>query len=286
MTDLARKKNLETSNIKVNEDQEYIEIFLNYLKNEYDYDSVSLYTFQSPFESCQLNILDDAINSISNMANSFDKYKKLILEYFDTIKIVKLTRIYEFHEDSYYLIISTQCNVNEYTINLSSRFNDFGILNFKNVDDEKFIYSFEDFMIYLNFKINRVSKLCQFESVFIANSKINNKPPFLIYNHKTNFHLPVCYNRKAQIIVKSTKINEIETLLDLTLNLNKTVIKHCSCIINSADLNIQTLIERFIFPLNESIILLNEWNIYPQLTYDFMNVDYSNFWDLKMMVQI
>lgn len=286
MTDLARKRNLAISNIEFNKEQEYIEIFLNHLKNEYDYDSVSLYTFQSPFENYQLNVLDDAIYSISHMADRLDKYKNLILDYFDTIKIVKLTRIYESHEESYYLIISTQCTANEYIINLSARFNDFGILNFEHINDEKMIYYFEDFMLYLNFKINRVSKLCQFESVLAVNSKINNNPPFLIYNHKLKYNLPACYNRKAQIMVKSTKINEIETLLDLTLNLNKTVIKHCSFTINNEDLNIYTLIERFIFPLNESITLLAEWNICPQLTYDFMKVDYSNFWDIKMMVQI
>lgn len=286
MIDLARQKNLENSNMKFNEDQEYIEIFLNHLKNKYDYDSVSLYTFQSPFESYQLNVLDDAINSISRISNRFDQYKKIILNYFDTIKIVKLTRIYEFHEDSYYLIISTHCTVNEYTINLSSRFNDFGILNFEHINDDRMMYAFEDFMLSLSFKIDRVFKLGQFESVLVVNSKINNNPPFLIYEDKKKSNLPVCYNRKAQIMVKSTKINEIETLLNLTLNLNKTVIKHCSCIINSEDLNVYKLIERFIFPLNESIVLLAEWNICPQLTYDFMNVDYSNFWDIKMMVQI
>lgn len=290
MIDFARKKNLETTNIQLNEDQEYIKIFLNHLKNEYDYDSVSLYTFQSPFESYQLSVLDNAIQSIRRMSDQLDRYKKIILNYFDTIKIVKLTRLYESHEESYYLIISTQCTANEYTINLPARFNDFNILNFEQISDEKInnetMYSLDDFMVSLNFKISLDSKLGEFESVLIVNSKINNSPPFLIYDQEKRHHLPISFNRKAQIIVKIIKINEIETLLNLKLKVNKSVIKQCSLTINNKDLNINTLIEKFIFPLNEDIEILNSWNIIPQLTYDFMNVDYSSFWDVKMMVEI
>lgn len=282
MTDLARKKNLENSNINLNEEQTYIEIFLNHLKNEYDYDSVSLYTFQSPFDNYQLSVLDDAIQSIRHMSDQLEKYKKLILGYFDTVKIVKLTRMYEEHEESYYLIISTHFTTNEYNINLSAKFNNFNILNFEGINNESMIYHFEDFMTSLNFKINCVSKLGQFESVLMVNSIINNNN--LIYDKKK--YINISFNRKAQIIVKIIKINEIEILLSLELKVNKSVIKQCSLTINNKDLNIYRLIERFIFPLNEDIELLNSWNIKPQLTYDFMNEDYSSFWDIKMMLEI
>lgn len=64
------------------------------------------------------------------------------------------------------------------------------------------------------------------------------------------------------------------------------VLNYFDTIINIDEFNINKFVERFIFPLNEDVELLNSWNINPQLTYDFMNVDYSNFWDIKMMVQI
>lgn len=292
--DSSVKKNLSTVDILSTENKSYVDIFLNHLKTQYDYDSVSLYTFKAPFENYNFSILTDALNSIISVLlknptkEDIERRKEFLLNYFDTINIVKLTRSYELDEENLYLIISVHFNeANEFIISLPEKFNNLKIINHHNVinDPMKSCY-FDDYMSYLNFKIDVVSKSCILEESLIVKIKVADETPLLSYSYDSRSSIQTNYNRKAQLTISLIKINDLELLIGLKLKLNKITLKQYSGHININNFNINKVVERFIFPLNEDIELLNSWNINPQLTYDFMNVDYSNFWDIKMMVQI
>lgn len=147
-------------------------------------------------------------------------------------------------------------------------------------------YYFDDFMSYLNFKVDIVSKSCSLEYFLMVKMKTYDEQPLLRYSYDYTESSQTNYSRKAQLTVSLIRLNDLELLIDLKLKFNKIMLKQYLCHINIDEFNISKIVERFIFPLNENIELLNSWNIKPQLTYDFMNVDYSSFWDLKMMVQI
>lgn len=292
--DSSIKKNSSTIDILSTEYKKYIDVFLNYLKDQYDYDNVSLFTFNTPFENYNFSVLTDALNSILSVKlrnptkEDIERHKVFVLNYFDTISIVKLSRSYELDEENLYLIISFHFNeANEFIINLPEKFNNFKIINYHNViNDQMKSYYFEDHMSYLNFKIDVVSKSCILEESLIVKMKVANKTPLLSYSYDSRESIQTNYNRKAQLNINVIKINEFELLIELKLKLNKTILKEYSGHVNIDEFNINKVVERFVFPLNEGIELLNSWNIHPQLTYDFMNQDYSSFWDLKMMVQI
>jgi len=296
--DSSIKKNLSTVDILSTENKDYIDIFLNHLKTQYDYDNVSLFTFKTPFENYNFSVLNDALNSILSVKlrnetrimtkEDIELHKVFVLNYFDTISIVKLSRSYDLNEENLYLIISVHLNeANEFIISLPERFNNFKIINHHNVvNDQMKSYYFDDHMSYLNFKIDIVSKSCILEESLIVKIKVANETPLLSYSYDSRESIQTNYNRKAQLNISLIKINDIELLIDLKLKLNKITLKQYSAHMNIDEFNIKKVVERFIFPVNEGIELLNSWNINPQLTYDFMNVDYSNFWDIKMMVQI
>lgn len=125
-------------------------------------------------------------------------------------------------------------------------------------------------MSYLNFKIDVVSKSCVLEESLIVKMNVANETPLLIYNYDSRESIQTSYNRKAQLTISLIKINDIELLIDLKLKLNKIILKKYSGLINIDEFNINKFVERFIFPLNEDVELLNSWNINPQLTYDFI----------------
>lgn len=290
------KKNLSTTvDMLSTENKQYFDIFFNHLKAKYDYDNVSLFTFNAPFENYyNFSVLNDALNSILSVKlrnltkEDVERHKLVILNYFDTISIVKLTRSYELDEENLYLIISAHLNEEEeFIISLPEKFNNLKIINHNNViSDQMKSFHFDDYMSYLNFKIDIVSKSIILDESLIVKIKVADESPLLSYSYDSRESIQTNYNRKAQLTIGLIKINDLEILIDLKLKLNKITLKKYSGHMNIDEFNIIKVVERFFFPLNESIELLNSWHLHPQLTYDFMNVDYSSFWDLKMMVKI
>jgi hypothetical protein len=282
------------------------ENFMQYLKEFYDYDEVSLHTCEKNNKEYDLNIFDDALHFIclsvygDYMKDQYAHFKNKITNYFDVLKIVKLTHNYERHSVSHYLIIDSYFNKeNEYKIIIPHDCNALNLLKIKAMTIKPIDLPYEDFNMFFEFKEIKhklptfdVSNF-YFETVLDINLEVQTYPPILKGEETKShygFKLSIGdYTRKAQIIIRhypENVANEDNYILDIKLVLGDYLIKSETIkdIIFVNDLN--ETIAKFIFPLAEHVDFLNEQNLKPELTKEFMDQDFSDFWNLHLMSQI
>jgi hypothetical protein len=285
-----------------------IENFMKYLKYFYNYDEVALYTYEKHNKECELSVFDAALDFIvqSKYVNHLEdhrhNFKDSINNYFDVLRIVKLTHNYERNSVDHYLIIDIYCNKeNEYKILVPNAFNVISILDVNPIPMGLYELShYQDLNMFVEFKENNtvsedvfnVDNFC-FETVLEINFEINQSPPILKNEYSTQrngYGLTFSnYKRKAQFILKHYPVdlkNKTDYLLDMKIILAGKLVKHESISSKPVITGINNLIEKFIFPLAEDNESIKHLNLEPEFTAEFMAQDFTDFWDLKMMVKI
>lgn len=280
--------------------------FMNYLKDFYKYDEITLYTCEKNNKSYDLNVFEDALHFIclgiygDYMKDQYAHVKDRITNYFDILQIVKLTHNYERHSVSHYLIIDSYFNKdNEYKILIPHNCNALNLLTIKAMTIKPIDLPYDDFNMFFEFKEIKhnqptfnVSNF-HFETVLELNLEVQSYPPILkLEETKSHYGFKLSmghYTRKAQLILRhypETIDTEANYILDIKLILGDYLIKNETIkdIIFVNDLN--ETIAKFIFPLAAHVDFINEQNLKPELTKEFMDQDFSDFWNLHLMSEI
>lgn len=288
-----------------------IENFMKYLKNFCNYDEVTLYTYEKNDKEYESSIFDDALDFIGQSKyvdhsdNHIDRLKSNINNYFDVLRIVKLTQRYERNSVDHYLIIDIYCNKeNEYKIIMPTVFNVSNLINVNPIPNRLYELSrYKDISMFTEFKEKNtvstdsfigfnVDNYC-FENVLEINFEVNPSAPIL-QNESSTIHNGYGltfsnYKRKAQVILKHYPVdtnNKIDYLLDMKIIFGNKLIKH-DCISSAAIIvDVNKIIDKFIFPLVEDNESLKHLNLEPEFTFEFMSQDFTDFLNLKMMVTI
>ena len=284
------------------------ENFMLYLKEFYDYDVITLYSYDKNENGYNSIVFEEALHFICGTIygdytdEQYIKLKDNIQNYFDVLKIVKLTHNYERHSVSQYLIIDTYLNkLNEYKILIPTKFNvsSFLDINFLSPKYEKLPY--HDFNFFYEFNENNVESNSShfnvdnyyFSSVLEINMEVNRHPPKLNYNETQKVFssrlLNPTFTRKSQLIIthypKLLKGN-VDYLISISLRLGDIIIKSEIGKDTTIHDDIEKIINEFLFPLIEDMEILKELNLHPELTKEFMSQDFTDFLALKNMLQI
>lgn len=314
MTLTIKKKNLSSNLISFNDDllnptlSQTIENFMKYLKHFYNYDEVTLYTYEKQSKSFDSSIFESALEFIGQskyvdyLENHCLDFKSSVNDYFDVLRIVKLTQKYERNSVDHYLIIDIYSNKeNEYKILIPNVFNVSNLIDANPIPRGLYELShYQDLNMFVEFKENNivsedvfnVDNYC-FETVLEINFEINQSPPILQNEYSTQrngYGLTFSnYKRKAQVVLKHYPVatnNKIDYLLDMKIIFGNKIIKH-DCISSAfVIVDVNKIINKFIFPLAEDSESIKHLNLEPELTAEFMSQDFTDFWDLKMMVAI
>ena len=287
------------------------ENFMNYLKHFYNYDEITLYTYEQQNNRDDSIVFEDALNFITqnkyagNREEQYNSLKSNVNNYFDILRIVKLTQKYERNSVDHYLIIDTYFNKeNEYKILIPTDFNVLNIIGLNPIPDINYeLYKYEDINSFIEFKeFNNsstnnftqfnVNNYC-FETIVEINFEINQFPPIL-KNESTmiqgEYGLTLAnYNRKAQFILKHYPVDvkfKTDYLLDIKIIFDDQLIKY-ECVSSKHIINdINNIIDKFIFPLTEDSETIKYLNLEPEFTAEFMSQDFTDFLALKMMMRI
>jgi hypothetical protein len=288
-----------------------IENFMKYLKYFYNYDEVTLYTYEKNDKKYESSIFDDALDFIgqskyvSHLDNHIDSLKSSINNYFDVLRIVKLTQKYERNSVDHYLIIDVYSNKeNEYKILIPTVFNVSNLINVNPIPNRIYeLNQYKDIIMFIEFKEKKtvstdsfigfnVNNYC-FETVLEINFETNPSAPILQHEPSTihnGYGLTFAnYKRKAQFVLKHYPVvtnNKIDYLLDMKIIFGNKIIKHDCISSASVIVDINKIINKFIFPLAEDSESIKHLNLEPEFTAEFMSQDFTDFWDLKMMVAI
>lgn len=283
------KKNIEI-NVDSNIANSNIENLMIYLKETYKYDDVSVHNIIKENLAYNSIIFEDALNFICIChygvagIEEMRPLRKNLTDYFDSLTIIKLTHIYQYHSVSHYLVITHFFDKNNaHRILIFDKFNAYGLIDVKSVFSDV-IPKHKDLNSFYEFKNN-----C-FEAVLEINIDINNSPPILKdceqiggqYSYKFN---PAAYKRKAQLIIRQY-LDGSDHLLSMTLYNNDLILKQGVQKIIDDPLVVNESIDKFLFPLCENEEDLSSWNLKPELCPAFMSQDYTSFWALKKMVEI
>jgi len=282
-----------------------LENFLSHLKTSLDYEQAAIYVYDNLTKDADIELIRSAINFILHARfniidpEQYEQFKTLLFTYSDVIQVVQLTRIYKRHKEHHYLFVCSYFDGEDLNIIIPAQLNYYSLLRvplvnipFSNLGSyhvrPKPIY--EDCNHFIEFKeckVNAKQTVFFFQSVCEINMEVSDFSPILTNRLKTKYD-SISYDRKAQVVVTLYPNDpefQFDYFLDLTLMIGKRILKN-NVIIHSIDTNLEKIIDKFIFPLNESYTLISEWNLDPELTEEFMSKDYESFWQLKEMVQI
>jgi len=274
--------------------EEQIKRFLLHLKNHYDYDEVILYTYNYIDDQTDISIIDNAVDFIFSARKLLselcakEQFKLSLFKSSKSIQLVKLTRSYSRHIEHHYLFISTYFDEDSFKITIPAEFNYCNLLQVNPIALKSsesslplshhypYYPTYENSHHYYDFK--EKNDLGYFESIFEINVAFDNIPPILKIVAKKDIET-FTITRKAQILIKyyPTDLKYYSTFnMDMTLLKGKEVIKH---IIKENVLNydVKDKIDEFIFPLAESIESLQELDLSPQLTAEFMSQDFEPY---------
>lgn len=279
-----------------------IETFMNHLKDSFDYDQIAVYTYDYINEHSDMSIIHDAINFILTATHKeFDhthciEFKERLFNYSKKIQVVRLTRYYERHEEHHYLFINNHFENNDVIITIPVEFNYIGILRCHLINlltsDQPFVSRhrrnslYEDCSQYVIFK-ESYEIGAYFEVICEINMTINHYCPLLTYQRQdkySEFEL----GRKAQLVIRrwlTTSDYKCDYMINIRLIKGREIIKE-STFREDLSIQIQSIVDQFIFPLADSYEDIKELNLSPELTAEFMSQDFTDFWDLKMMVTI
>lgn len=279
-----------------------IENFMTYLKDSFDYDQVTLYTYDYINKDTDIRIIDEAINFILTALykefdiDPFNEFKERLFSYSDSIQVVRLTRRYLRHEEHHYLFINSSFENNDVIITIPAEFNYIGLLKcnliylpssnhqFISMQRRKSLY--DDCSHYIVFKEN-LKNGYYFEVLCEINMFVNNFCPVLSYEaQQKNSEFET--DRKAQLVIRrwiDTVDYRCEYMCTMQLIKANDVIKECN-FKEDISVKFQLIMDKFIFPLAESYELINSWELDPSLTAEFMSHDYESYWELKQMVEI
>lgn len=270
-----------------------LENFTKHLQEVYNYDSVDVHLLKKDGAIYNSSIFENSLDFISICNNGkIEKdyiyyLRKNITDYFNDLTLIKLTRYYQYHDVTHYLIVTNFFDKeNNHKIIIHTKFNSICMLNLKPLVTNGHQFTYPDLSNFYEFKNDH------FETVLEINITVNDSPPLLkdpLYK-AVAFGFPVDdvdYNRKAQLIIrKHSEVSSNHYILDSSLFINNRTIKIKSEKINEPKFSIVDHVDKFLFPLCESNEDLTAWELNPVLTHDFMNQDHTPFWDLKMMVAI
>lgn len=290
-----------------------IENFMKYLKYFYNYDEVTLYTYEKNDKEYKSSIFDEALDFIGQskyvdyLDNHSLDFKSSVNNYFDVLRIVKLTQKYERNSVDHYLIIDIYSNKekeNEYKILIPNGFNVSNLIDANPIPNRLYeLNQYKDISMFAEFKEKNtfstdnfigfnVENYC-FESVLEINFEINPSAPILQHETSTihnGYGLTFSnYKRKAQVVLKHYPVdtnNKIDYLLDMKIIFGNKIIKHDCISSASVIVDVNKIIDKFIFPLAEDSDSIKHLNLDPEFTAEFMSQDFTDFWDLKMMVKI
>lgn len=309
MTLTIQKKNLSFNDSLLNPTlSQTIENFMKYLKHFYNYDEVTLYTYEEQSKNFDSSIFESALDFIaqSKYVDYLEDHRHLLKDsinnYFDVLRIVKLTQKYERNSVEHYLIIDIYSNKeNEYKILIPNIFNVSNLIDVNPIPMGLYELShYQDLNMFIEFKENNivsedvfnVDNYC-FETVLEINFEINQSPPILQNEYSTQrngYGLTFSnYKRKAQVVLKHYPVdtnNKIDYLLDMKIIFGNKIIKHDCISSASVIVDVNKIIDKFIFPLAEDSDSIKHLNLEPEFTAEFMSQDFTDFWDLKMMVKI
>lgn len=282
-----------------------LENFLLYLKDSFDYEQAAIYIYDNISKNSKVDLVEKAINFILHARfknfddEQYDIFKNTLFNYSDVVQVVQLTRVYNRHKEYHYLFVSSYLDGDELKIIIPVELNYPFLLGVPmiNITSSDIISShyrrtpkYDDCNHFIEFKEHKVNKKKtqpSFQAVCEINMEINYTSPILSSSFKTNYD-PVSYNRKAQVVLilhpQDYEFN-CDYIIDLSLIHKQQTIKRMS-ITHSSGNDFDKIIEKFIFPLNETYDLVSEWGLDPELTEEFMSKDYDTYWQLKEMVEI
>jgi hypothetical protein len=275
-----------------------LENFLLYLKESLDYEQATIYIYDNITQNSKVDLVEKAINFIlkARFKNNIDSdqyshFKDRLFNYSEVIQVVQLTRVYNRHKEYHYLFVSSYLDGDELNIIIPSELNECSFLGVPSINISQYrkYPSYDDYNHFIEFKEDKVNnnRTHFLQSVCEINMEINYSSPILSSRLKTTYDA-ISYDRKAQVVLtlypQDYEFN-CDYVIDLSLiykqkTIKRTVIEHRS--VNDLD----KIIEKFIFPLAESYELINEWELDPELTAEFMSHDYESYWELKQMVEI
>lgn len=274
-----------------------LENFLLHLKESLDYEQAAIYIYDNITKSSKIDLIEKAVNFILHArfknidVDQYSHFKDTLFNYSEVIQVVQLTRVYNRHKEYHYLFVSSYLDGDELNIIIPSELNQCSFLGVPSIDISQYLRSptYDDCNYFIEFKEHKVNSniTCFLQSVCEINMEINYSSPILTSRLKTTYDA-ISYDRKAQVVLtlypQDYEFN-CDYVIDLSLiykqkTIKRTVIEHS----NRNDL--YKIIEKFIFPLNESYTLIAEWELHPELTEEFMSKDYDTYWQLKEMVEI
>lgn len=282
-----------------------LENFLSHLKTSLDYEQAAIYIYDNIQKDTNIELIRDAINFILHARfniidpEQYIEFKDLLFTYSDVIQVVQLTRVYKRHKEYHYLFVCSYFDGEELNIIIPVQLNYYSLLRVPLVNIP-FSHlgnyhvrpkpTYEDCNHFIEFKqrkVNAKQTIFLFQSVCEINMEVSEFSPILRNRLKTKYD-SISYDRKAQVILILCPDDaefQLDYFLDLSLIIGQRVIKN-NVITHNSQLDLEKIIDKFIFPLNESYELISEWNLDPELTEEFMSKDYESFWQLKEMVQI
>lgn len=283
--------------------QKKTESFMKYLKDFYDYDEVTLYTYKNIDSNTDISIIDYAIRFIfmskplekNRIEDEIKSFKTLLFETFKTIQVVCLTRHYDNHSVNHYLFISSYFQNGYFKIILPMDFN-YNVLalsffdvqfNWGFTGDPNKKYLYDNSHQYAEFVENvGENNSVSFQSVCAINFNVSYSNPILSNTPKNSLNTLNCF-RQAQLVLKM--IPDYSTDIEIKLLYNRKIIKNGAINngvidnIFSSSLKIIPELDKFIFPLAEEHDLIKHWTIEPELSPEFMSQDFEPYWLLKDM---
>lgn len=280
-----------------------LENFLLHLKESLDYEQAAIYIYDNITKDSKVDLVEKAINFILNArfknvdVEQYINFKNLLFNYSDVIQVVQLSRVYKRHKEHHYLFVSSYLDGDELNIIIPAELNYYYLLGLPLINPSDLTISqyrrtpkYDDCNHFVEFKekiVNNKKILPFLQAVCEINMEINYTSPILSSRVKTTYD-SVSYDRKAQVVLtlhpQDYEFN-CDYVIDLSLIYRQQTIKRMS-IADSSGTDFDKIIDKFIFPLNETYDLISEWELYPELTEEFMSKNYDTYWQLKEMVQI
>ncbi len=282
-----------------------LENFLSHLKTSLDYEQVAIYIYDNITKDSNVDLIENALHFILNArfktfdTEQYEVLKDTLFSYSDVVQVVQLTRVYKRHKEYHYLFVYSYLDGDELNIIIPAELNHCSLLGVPmiNITSSELISSpyrktpkYDDCNHFIEFKEHTVSykrKLPFLHAVCEINMETNHISPILSNRIKTPYET-VSYDRKAQLILTYHPEDYefvCDYVVDISLIYKQQTIKRMS-IPHRYGEDFDKIIEKFIFPLNETYNLISEWGLEPALTEEFMSKDYDDYWQLKEMVEL
>lgn len=284
-----------TEDVKNEIYNEKIKEFLSFLKNTYDYDTVTYYNFEKPYDIKKYEIFENALNFSAD--NYFERHK---LEYdsetwnnycerlvgtFRSIKIVHLVRKYDTTRTNFYLFIYTVVDNDNLRICISEEYNNLSLFNIPEYNDSNgygkmsrsFIHKFLEYNEIFTTSQLSYKNLCHVTEITCPISI----HPIINFNHKMP-NVNTVPDRMAQILIKYCPDQWGLYSIDMKLCYGKKLIKHSIL----EDRYINRSVNKFIFPLDQNENTLSELGLHAELTEEFMSQDFTSFMSINDMLKI